>query len=140
MYNKLSVALATIAAIAITVVLVVVHHVEPFSLNLKVAFGVLLFSEALLGGLLVHHMGLSEAEFPYAIGENVVNICYFFFAVGMLFATHVQLKYFVAWQIVALLVLLILHIVFRIAGHGIKIQSKREDVEEPIQKASVTWR
>ena len=139
-FNQKMISLLTVFALGITAAIAFVFFEPPYSGKFWIGFSALAFSEFLFGAFWVQQIAKADTVLPMSIGVWGLNAAYFVFALIATMLTGLDDKFYILLHDVGFALFVMAHLLFRMAEHHIKEQSKDDEPVQKIERTKVTWR
>lgn len=139
-FNQKIIGLLTVFAVGITATITFVVFEPPYDWKFLTGFSVLSFSEVIFGAFWIQQIGKGDSLLPFSIGVWGLNTTYIVFALVATLLTGLDDKFFILMHVVGFSLFVMGHLFFRIAEHHLEEQSKEDEPERKIEKATITWR
>ena len=139
-FNQKMISLLTLLAVGITAAVAFVFFEPPYHWKFWVALSALGLSEVLFGAFWVQQIAKADSVLPASIGVWAINAAYFVFALSAALLTDLDDRYYMLLHAVGFTLFVMVHLFFRMVEHHIEEQSEKDEPEQRIERAKVTWR
>ncbi len=138
-FNQKIMAVVTVLVVGLTAAITFVCFEPPYAINFWVAYAAVSLSEFLVGAFLIRQLS-EHRDLPLSFGTWGFNLLYVAFTLTLTFFTDMREARFFLLQLIGFVVLVIIHLFFRMAEHHIERQSEDDLPKKRIERAKITWR